>query len=772
MRYGDIEHNISGSATAMHPAIIRLRGLIFKPVLLAVLLSAVPVAWAATPQPVTIPALAPWIGTSGKPTAATWRHAARFAVDNEIQPGHNRPAPVVTEAYVGYTKTTLWLHFVAHDPRPQNVQVKYRRHDVFTNSGEYVGIIFSPFNDTQSGYEFFCSAAGTELDAFRQHNNEYDSFDTIWYCHAHRTASGYAVTMQIPFDSLKFPHSGRPQTWRLLLFRNWARSVRHQITQVKLNFNSNCTLCDAQLVRTATPIRAHGKGLLIIPQVTVSRTDQRKTPASGLENSSRGVSGGLDLRWAIRPDLALAAALNPNFSQVAPDVLQPTVNRRFAIFYPENRPFFRRGTWVFNSPSFAFGLTNQDDELVDTRQIADPHYAAKVVGQVGSNALGALVADDSYTNILLPGRQSSTFKSFGFPTRDALLRYRYDFAGNSDLGVLATSRHGGGYSNDLVATDGIWQLDPSDSVVFQAARSTTTYPDQVASAFGIAPGTVTGNGWAVSFQRIRHNYTASIAAGRVSSGFRADSGYLPRVGYTEIYPTYEYDWYSHHSWWNKFGVGGSYDRLDATGGGPILDRQTQLYAYVHAVGQSDIALDAYHEDQYVSGKTFALNRLELDASAQPLPWLGFELDTVGGDGVDYAGVRKGGLLSIAPSFTLMPGSHLKIAFVGNFERLNVAGGRLYTADLYDLRVAWYFNSRMFVRAIAQDQDIRNNVALYPPGTPSRTRSLATQFLFGYVLNPYTSLYAGFSNGYIGTGNAGIVQTGRTYFLKLSYAFQF
>lgn len=56
-------------------------------------------------------------------------------------------------------------------------------------------------------------------------------------------------------------------------------------------------------------------------------------------------------------------------------------------------------------------------------------------------------------------------------------------------------------------------------------------------------------------------------------------------------------------------------------------------------------------------------------------------------------------------------------------------------------------------------------------SPSRSRSLATQCLFGYTLNPFTSLYAGFSNGYIGSGNAGLVETDREVFLKLSYAFQ-
>ena len=73
--------------------------------------------------------------------------------------------------------------------------------------------------------------------------------------------------------------------------------------------------------------------------------------------------------------------------------------------------------------------------------------------------------------------------------------------------------------------------------------------------------------------------------------------------------------------------------------------------------------------------------------------------------------------------------------------------------------------------IAQEQDIRRNTTLYPPGTSSRTRNLATQWIVGYVANPFTSFYAGYSNGYLGTGAAPLETQQRTFFLKASYDFQ-
>ncbi|MGA7965717.1 MAG: DUF5916 domain-containing protein [Gammaproteobacteria bacterium] len=712
----------------------------------------------ATP---VIPDITPWIGPKGHPKASTWQHAASLSIPYEIQPGHDTPAPVHTRVYIGYTAKSLWLRFVAKDPHPGEIRVKYRDRDNFDNNDDYVGMIFSPFNDSQWAYEFFCSASGIEMDSYRQKNNEYASFNAIWNCHAHRTPDGYVVVMQIPFKSIKFPHIDEPQSWRLVFFRNWARNVRHQIIQFHMNFNNDCILCQSPVFHTATPIQAHGANLQIIPAATLVQSDIRNQPGAPLQHGNPELKGGLDVRWTIRPDLEWSATLNPTFSEVAPDVLQPTFNRRFAIYYPENRPFFMQGTWVFNTPS----------DFVDTRQIADPHWATKLVGQINANAMGGLIANDSLTNILMPGQQSSSLQSFNFSTQDALLRYRYDTSTNASYGVLATGRKGSGYDNGLFAFDGTWQLDSSDSLTAQVARSTTTYPQQVASAFGIAPGTLTGNDWLVQYSRSRNNYSASLQVNHVDNTFRADLGYLPQVGYTEAKPSFEYDWYSTRDWWNNGGFGGWYDWIDASKGGSILDRKATAYTFVHAVDQSHFIFYMTHEDQYYSGRTFSLNRYELDASAQPLSWLQGEVDVVGGDGVDYTGVRKGGLLSIAPSFTFTPGSHLQTQLVGNFERLNVAGGRLYTARLYDLRVAWYFNARLFARVIAQVQNISRNTALYPPGTSSSSRNLATQWLVGYVLNPFTAFYAGFSNGYLGTGNSGLETQQRTFFLKMSYDFQ-
>ena len=726
---------------------------------------------AATP---VIPDLTPWLQKNAEPGKSAWQHAAHFSISYEISPGHNIPAPVSTAVDAGYTADALWLRFEAQDPHPNDIGLRYREHDnISSNFDDFVGVFLSPFDDAQWSYEIFCTAGGTEYDAFRQQNNEYSSWDAVWSCSAARTASGYQVIMRIPLASIKFPHSPNPQRWGLIYFRSWPRNVRYQLFSRPLNFDSNCTLCSMQTVRTAAPIKTSPADIQLIPAVTVIRTDSKNGTSEGLQQGSPKLKASLDARWVLRPDLEWSATINPNFSQVAPDVLQLSANRQFALFYQENRPFFEQGTQVFNTPSLRFSsdLFNPSGTLVDTLSINDPRFATKLVGQVGANVIGALATEDSETSILLPGRQTSTSQTFDFSTRDELLRYRYD-VGASAFGVYASDRDGGGYHSGLYAADSFWQIDPSDALSALVGSSTTDYPQEVASAFGVAPGSVNGQLWMLDYARTRRNYNFELNLSHVANGFRADLGYLPQVGYDQGAFLGEYDFYApDEDWWQMLGFGTISNWTRATDGGPNLDRKVKLYTVLHGNYQTKIYLYASRDEQYYQGKDFKLNQYEMDAIAQPTSWLNAEVDTVTGDGIDYTGVRKGRLLSVNTTLYFEPGKHLNVALVDDYEQLDIAGTRLFTANVYDLRVSWYFTPRLFASVIGQGQDVRNNTALYTSATPPRTGTLATQYLLGYQINPWTVFYAGSSEGFEENANSQLIPQQRTFFVKGSYYFQ-
>ncbi len=84
-------------------------------------------------------------------------------------------------------------------------------------------------------------------------------------------------------------------------------------------------------------------------------------------------SFGANLRLGLTSNLSLDATYNPDFSQIESDVSLVTVNERFALFFPEKRPFFLEGIELFATPN----------QLVYTRQIVDPIVGGKVTSKLG-----------------------------------------------------------------------------------------------------------------------------------------------------------------------------------------------------------------------------------------------------------------------------------------------------------------------------------------------------------------------------------------------------
>jgi hypothetical protein len=100
-------------------------------------------------------------------------------------------------------------------------------------------------------------------------------------------------------------------------------------------------------------------------------------------------------------------------------------------------------------------------------------------------------------------------------------------------------------------------------------------------------------------------------------------------------------------------------------------------------------------------------------------------------------------------------------------------GTLFTSQVERIRAVYTFNSRMFVRAIVQNQRTNRNRNLYTFAVNQHGGSLATQILAAYKLNWQTLMYVGIGDlrGVVGDEEGRFEPSNRTVFMKLSYAFQ-
>jgi hypothetical protein len=104
-----------------------------------------------------------------------------------------------------------------------------------------------------------------------------------------------------------------------------------------------------------------------------------------------------------------------------------------------------------------------------------------------------------------------------------------------------------------------------------------------------------------------------------------------------------------------------------------------------------------------------------------------------------------------------------------YEKLDVAGGRLYYAHAGRLKAVYQFNLRSFFRAIVQYVDYRRDADLYIEDVDPKTQNLETQLLFSYKVNPQTVLFLGYSDLHLGDQDFELTQSDRTLFAKVGYA---
>ncbi len=104
-----------------------------------------------------------------------------------------------------------------------------------------------------------------------------------------------------------------------------------------------------------------------------------------------------------------------------------------------------------------------------------------------------------------------------------------------------------------------------------------------------------------------------------------------------------------------------------------------------------------------------------------------------------------------------------------FERLEVETGRLYTANLTNLKLVYQFNRRFFLRTILQYADYAYSVENYTFPIDPEYKHLFTQVLLSYRVNPQTMVFLGYSDDYYGFSTLPVTQANSTVFLKLGYA---
>src|SRR2546423_6016147 len=377
-----------------------------------------------------------------------WHQAALLKGFTQYRPVDSRPAADSTEILAFYAPDAIYFGIRAFEAHGAVVRATLADRDNI-DSDDHIQILLDTFNDRRRALLFAVNPLGVQQDGVRSEGLagaaggqnagfRFDGVidlnpDYIYQSHGHVTPWGYEVEVRIPFKSLRY-QSGATQDWGIQFIRT-TQHTGYEDTWAPVVRASASFLIQAGTVKGLSGLR-RGLVMDISPEFT-SRIDGDPVSPDRYRYRDIHPELGVNVRWGVTQNLSAAGTINPDSSQVEADVGQVTVNQRFALFFPEKRPFFLEGLGQFDTPN----------ALIYTRRIIAPVGGAKLTGKVGGTAVAYIGAIDD--NNLSATRNHPIVN---------LLRLRRDLGTSSTVGLAYTDRIEGDASNRVLGVDAriIW----------------------------------------------------------------------------------------------------------------------------------------------------------------------------------------------------------------------------------------------------------------------------------------------------------------------------
>lgn len=461
----------------------------------------------------------------GELSEEAWQRAALLTGFSSYLPLDNRPAQDSTDVLIWYTGTDIYFGvraYESHGPVHATLAARDR-----IDSDDYIQLLIDPFNDKRRAFVFGVNPLGAQADGMRT-----DAFgapiprgqtfggnppanidlnpDFIFDSKGRLTDFGYQLELRIPLKSIRFQGTNE-QDWSFQVLR-FVQHSGYQQTWTPARRGSA-----AFLGQSGTLTGLHDLQRETVVEVNPEATAAVSgTPESDGWRYTTSPDVGANLRWRVVPNVTLNATARPDFSQVEADAAQVPGDTRFALFFPEKRPFFVDGSDQYDSPN----------NLIYTRRIVQPIAAAKLSGKFGRTNLAFLSAVDDRSGSL--GDAHPVFN---------VLRLKRDMFSQSTLGLTYTDRVDGADFNRVAAAD--------TRIVFSGVYGFNASVG--ASATRTNGATKTAPIADLSLQRTGYRYGALYTVSVIGSGFAAQSGFVPRSDFIKFGLYQRVSWYPKHS---------------------------------------------------------------------------------------------------------------------------------------------------------------------------------------------------------------------------------
>ncbi len=762
-----------------------------KSPLLCLLLLATPLV-AQTPT-VPIPRIDTTVTIDGVLDEPVWRQAARLGGFHQYRPVDSRPAEDSTVVLLWYAPDAIHVGIMAYDRDPGGVRATTADRDNI-GSDDQVTIFLDTFNDQRRAYFFGVNPFGVQDDGVRSEGGFSTSSggqgtidrnpDFLWQSKGQKTPFGWQAEIRIPFKSLRW-NTGDDLAWGFNVQRTTQRTG-YEDTWTDVRRANASFLAQAG---TLTGIHDIHRGIVTELQPTfVANAPGALGSDDVFRRDDINAEFGANLRLGLT-SLTLDATYNPDFSQVESDVGLVTINERFALFFPERRPFFLEGIDLFSSPN----------NLVYTRTVANPLAGAKLTGKFGRWSLAHLTAIDEYSQSGLAGDRNAIAN---------ITRVRRDVGANSVAGLTLTNRDEGDFANRVLAADTRLVFGTLYYFAAQAGLSLTTRRE------GDVVRNVSDPIWELELDRTGRAYGFNYKVTGIGDDFATWSGFVNRTGIVTARAFNRYTWYgARGSLAEQFTVFAGINRIwdyghflgaDGLEGSNELNWSAQLRGGWKLTGkgsQSFVRFDPadYGGYQVYQGEDAPLDpftapsgvfdALSANAQITTPTWRSWDasLRWEGGETAIFPEAAPGNYVSLRGSVNLRPSNAVRVSGSVTLQRLTRErdGSEFARTILPRLKVEYQPNRALFFRVVGEYRSERQaslvdpatGAPIYQAGAPStaqRTDRLRLDLLGSFEPTPGTVAYLGYGSTMRGNRPLTFRELERTddaFFLKLAYLFR-
>ena len=434
-----------------------------------------------------------------------------------VTPMDTSKATDYSEIRMTYDDKNLYLIAAFYKTRRGQYTVESLRRDFGFNQNDNFLLFIDPYNNQTTGFTFGANAAGAQWDGTMFEGFRVDlNWDSKWISKVKQDEDKWVFEMSLPFKSIRY--EAGVMEWGVNFSRlELATSEKSSWTPIPRQFPTSALAYTGILVWDRPPPKPK-TNVSVIPYVLA-------TVGEDMDNESLDdFKAGGDVKYSLTSSLNLDLTVNPDFSQVEVD-RQVTNFDRFELFFPERRQFFLENGDIFAN----FGF----DRI---RPFFSRRIGLNVPIQGGLRLSGNI---DENWRIGLMDVQTAQDEDLGLPNQNfGVLAVQRKVFSRSNIGIMLVNQQSFNYPDDSDSLRIIYpKYNRNLGLEYNLASANNLYVGKAFVFKSVTEGNQ-GDGIAqgAALEYNSRRWSWGLQQEYVAEDYRADVGFVPRVGYIMASP--------------------------------------------------------------------------------------------------------------------------------------------------------------------------------------------------------------------------------------------